>query len=188
MVKKHRREKNSMINFELECDGDGGITLIDPSKLERLTRETAALLTVVIDVLGETELTMDYPNEEWSVVWSRELKRLQEICSNGLMFTGLLKDGEYNVSIVFGSNSQVASGGFIEITGNKVIAVETGELIQNLLYPKLSLDILMELDVTPGKYLVHHNIVGDNLRLNLTSVDEVKVKTMNNVIDLSDRT
>ena len=178
-----------MINFELECDGDGGITLIDPSKLERLTKETAALLTIVIDVMGETELTMDYPNEEWSVVWNRELKKLQEICSGGLMFTGLLKDDEYKVSVVFDLNSQVAgsSSGFIEVTGNKIIAVETGELIQNLLYPKLSLDILMEQDVTPGKYLVHHNLGGDNLRLNLTSVHEDEVKTMNNAIDLSGR-
>lgn len=178
-----------MINFELECDGDGGVTLIDSSKLERLTKETAALLTIVIDVLGETELTMDYPNEEWPVVWSRELKKLQEICSSGLMFTGLLKDDEYKVSVVFDSNSQVASAssGFIEVTGNKIIAVETGELIQNLIYPKLSLDILKELDVAPGKYLVHHNIDSDNLRLNLTSVHDDEVKTMNNVIDLSDR-
>ncbi|MCF6204976.1 MAG: hypothetical protein L3J59_15125 [Methylococcaceae bacterium] len=178
-----------MINFELECDGDGGITLIDPRKLEKLTKETAALLTIVIDVLGKTELTMDYPNKEWSVVRSRELKKLQEICSNGLMFTGLLKDGEYNVSVTFDSNSQVAStsSGFIEVTENKIIAVETGELIQNLIYPKLSLDILMDLDITSGKYLVNNNIDGDNLRLNLTSVHKDEVKTMNNAIDLSDR-
>ena len=175
-----------MIDFKLECDGDGGITLIDSDNLKNLNNEIGTLLTIAIDVMGETELSMDYPNEEWSDVWLREVNNLQRICNNGLMFTGLLEDNEYNVGIDLKSKP-ISKGGLLEVTGNTIIAVETGELIQKILYPKLSLEILMELEAAPGKYIVQHDISGDNLKLNLTSIQDGEISIVNNVVDICKR-
>jgi hypothetical protein len=177
-----------MIDFELECDGDGGITLIDSDNLKNLNNEIGTLLTIAIDVMGETELSMDYPNEEWSGVWLREVNNLQKICNNGLMFTGLLEDNEYNVGVDFDLKSRpISKGGLLEITGNTIIAVETGELIQKILYPKLSLEILMELEATSGKYKVQHDISSNNLKLNLTPIQDGEIGIVNNVVDICKR-
>lgn len=179
-----------MNNFKLTCDGDGGITIIDKARLNGIDKEVGALLNVVVDVHGETELSADYPEENWDVVWFREKEKLEAICIKGLMFTGLLEDGEYEINIQINKNDFSGNSvGAIEITGDKILFVETGELIQKILYPKLQLDELFSLKVASGIYAVYCEAVyaGNRvLSINLVN-DNTKNLFEGNILDFSGR-
>jgi hypothetical protein len=177
-----------MESFDLECDGYGGIVLIEKDKVKSLSKEIGAVLNVVIDVEGRSDLVSDYPGENWQDVWAKELDNLRSICKDGLMFVGLLKDGEYCVDIDVGEEgiSVDALVGSIKVFDSHLLVVEAGELIQSIICPQLPLDVASELSMGEGEYGIACNVVGDQVKIVMSKVSSFIVES--NVIELSGRT
>jgi hypothetical protein len=176
-----------MISFDLECDGDGGIVLIEKDKVKTLSKELGATLNVVIDVEGQTELALDYPDENWKDAWAKELDNLEDVCKDGLMFVGLLKDGEYSVDLdVTDKFSDGTLIGVVKVVGSPLLIVEAGELIQSIIYPQLSLDVVSEVNLSEGEYGIACNMKEDRLQIAISKVSSLGV--VSNVVELSGRT
>lgn len=169
-----------MINFDLECDGSGGIVFVDKDRISTLSKEFGSILNIVVDVDGETGLVFDYPDDDWVDVWSLELDKLNKLCIDGLMFIGLLKDGEYTVALdVTTEPAQNTLEGFVTVDGTSLVIVEAGELIQSVIYPELPLEIVAELDLDKGNYSVVCNMVSDDGIEVLISQTENKTNSKN---------
>lgn len=62
------------MKFTLECDEMDGLVFIDKSHLAELNSDILYSMDILLDPFGETELTFDFPNEDWKTVWNRETK------------------------------------------------------------------------------------------------------------------
>jgi hypothetical protein len=101
-------------------------------------------------------LALDYPDENWKDAWAKELDNLEDVCKDGLMFVGLLKDGEYSVDLdVTDKFSDGTLIGVVKVVGSPLLIVEAGELIQSIIYPQLSLDVVSEVNLSEGNMELH---------------------------------
>lgn len=176
-----------MISFDLECDGSGGLVLIEKNKLDSLSQELGAILNIVVDVEGETELVADYPGEKWRDVWRRETARLKDLCQGGLMFVGLLEEGEYSAELNISDEVSAEDVlGVVNVSESPLLVVEAGELIQKVIYPQLPLDVLSEVELEHGNYGVGCKLSdADKIVVTLTSIDSLASGEA--VVELSSR-
>ena len=176
-----------MNNFNLECDGSGGIVLIEKDIVSTLSKELAAILNVVIDVNGQTELVFDYPGQEWRDVWSNELRNLNDSVKSGLMFVGLLDDGEYKVELeLVNEPSTKECLGLVKVEKSPLLVVEAGELIQKVLYPQLELEIAYEYGLDKGNYRVYCTLQEEET-IKLELLKDENYEAESNVVELSGR-
>ena len=85
------------MNFELECDEQDGLVFIDEAHLKELNSDLLSEMDILLDVLGQTELTFDFPDEKWETVWERETRTIREFCNSGKISFVVI--GLFDVSI-----------------------------------------------------------------------------------------
>lgn len=141
------------MKYKLECEDLDGLVLIDKSCLKEFDSDMLYAMDIFLDTHGKTELIFDFPNEDWSEVWSRETKPIKEFCSNGKMIVWLSDNIEKDGSIEIGDYPPV-SAERLNIPTGKLLAITASELIQCLSYPELEPEIVFEFKVKPGRYFV----------------------------------
>lgn len=141
------------MNYVLECDDLDGLVLIDKSYLKELDADMLYAMDILIDCHGKTELIYDFPDEDWSEVWSRETMPIKEFCGIGKMIVWLSDGYKKEGKIEIGCNPPSSAERLNIQTGN-LLAITASELIQCLSYPELEPEIVFEMEVDKGWYYI----------------------------------
>ncbi|MBR3824735.1 MAG: hypothetical protein IKJ39_06005 [Lachnospiraceae bacterium] len=140
------------MRFDYICDNmPDGLVLMDEEYFDELDEDMLYSFEILLDQLGETELTYDFAGEDWLTVRERESKLINDFCNAGKMFVALGDKDIENCQIEFVDHCE---GTCISAPSGKLVMVNAGELIQCLLYPDLEMGKVLELNVDVGNYSV----------------------------------
>ncbi len=128
-----------------------GLVLMDEVYFEELNEDMLYSFEIFLDRAGETELIYDFEGEDWITVWERESKLIKDFCNAGKMLVLLGDKNIENCEIKVVDN---CDGTCISIPSGKLALVNAGELIQCLLYPDLTMEKVLEINVDAGNYSV----------------------------------
>lgn len=178
--------------FSVTCSGPGGITLLDSSRMEQLAPAVGHSFNVALDPLGQTDVVADYPGRLWDSVWVEESAPVVQSMQQGQHVSAFLSSGKYTVSLgpteeTAGNGGKVVSG-VVHVPSGRLIAVETGELVQSLLYPELSLEVLNEVCVghLGARILVCISLIGRRaVHVTLSKMGAGAVTKVSSVRDLT---
>lgn len=137
------------MKFTLECDEMDGLVFIDKSRLAELNSDILYSMDILLDPFGETELTFDFPNEDWKTVWIRETKQVRKLCEQGKMILWLFNGVEKECELKESDEIERATK-WLHIPSGTLLAVTASELIQSLPHPELQMETIFTLKVEAG--------------------------------------
>ena len=140
------------MNFNVACELDDGIVVIDPAKIEEINEKIMYAMDIYIDPEGVTEVVFDFPGEDWNSVYKRQTRKLLDFTDEGNMWIKLVKPGEHEFTM-----EQTASGDFeemVSVTSGKLQVVLARELLQCIYFPELDMELLGEIELENGNYKI----------------------------------
>lgn len=166
------------MRFSYMPDGIDGLVLTDREYLRELNNRLLYELDILLDRYGESELACDFPGEKWEDVWKRETREIVEFCNSGKMIVFLTFEEEEDCELVV-SALQSRPKSFINLSSGKMIVLNASELIQCLSYPSLEMEIILDISLEPGTYLLTHEGIAS---IRLEKTENISGLATNNVI------
>lgn len=140
------------MNFKINCEEIDGLIILDKSTLGDISEELIISLDILLDVLGESELIYDFPDEGWDNVRKRETLDLRKFCNDGNMVIWLNHNEIYTDSIIEKSNVSRGSNAWVNCSSGCLVIVSASELIQTYSDDELEMEKMLEINIEPGWY------------------------------------